>query len=141
MMVPLDKAISDALATNPNASGIIAAIEATGVFIEYGQGGYAITGGKVAVQALIAAYPNSAAELAWHRAQKQAALDALFDANFDLAKFIRGGTLTTITGANVSAFLATCTNNYRTLRAAIVAGATVAVVDAINVSAGWPANP
>lgn len=139
-MTPLDKAVSDALAANPAASGIIAAIEASGAAVEYGQNGYAIAGDKAAVQALIAGYAGSAAELAQHKAAKQAALDALFDANFDLAKFIRGGTASAITGANVSAFLATITNNYRSLRASIAAAATVAAVDAINVSAGWPAN-
>jgi hypothetical protein len=75
------------------------------------------------------------------RTQKQTALDALFDANFDLAKFIRGGTATTITAANVGTFLATITNNYRSLRAQIAAASTLATLNAININSGWPSNP
>jgi hypothetical protein len=140
-LTPLDSAVSSALAVNPNASGIIAAIEATGVGVEFGGNGYSITGDKATVQALIAGYAGSAAELAFHKAAKQTALDALFDAQFDLAKFIRAGTSTTITATNVGTFLATITNNYRSLRASIAAAGTAAAVDAINVAGGWPANP
>ena len=61
--------------------------------------------------------------------------------NFDLAKFIRGGTATGITAAQVGTFLATITNNYRTLRASIANAANVAAVNAVNIAAGWPANP
>ena len=94
-----------------------------------------------AANALISTYSGSAAQLAWIKAQKQAALDAAFDTNFDLAKFIRGGTATTITATNVGNFLATITNNYRALRASIASAATVAAVNAININSGWPSNP
>lgn len=93
------------------------------------------------VTATIASYSGSATELAYHKAQKQAALDAEFDANFDLADFIRGGTATNVTAANVGTFLATIINNYRTLRASIANATNVAAVDAINIASGWPNNP
>lgn len=89
----------------------------------------------------LAAYKGSAGELAYAKLQKQQALDDFFNAHFDLAAFIRGGTATGITAANVGTFLATITNNYRTLRASIAAASTVAVVNVINVNSGWPANP
>lgn len=76
-----------------------------------------------------------------YQAAKQAQLDALFDIKFDLAKFIRAGTATTVTAANVGTFLSQITNNYRTLRASIAAAASVAAVNAIDVTAGWPSNP
>ena len=95
----------------------------------------------VAVQAIISTYSGSASELAWWKAQHQAALDELFNANFDLAKFIRAGTATGITAQNVGNFLVTITNNYRTLRADIAAATTVAGVQAIVITSGWPANP
>ena len=93
------------------------------------------------VTATIAAYSGSATELAYHKVQAQTALDAAFNANFDLAAFIRAGTATGITATQVGTFLATITNNYRSLRAAIANAATVAAVNAVNIAAGWPANP
>lgn len=75
------------------------------------------------------------------KAQKQTVLDEQFDNKFDLAKFIRGGNSTTITANNVGTFLATITNNYRSLRASIAAAATVDAVVAIDLTAGWPGNP
>lgn len=93
------------------------------------------------VTAAFASFAGSASELSYWKTQQQAALDALFDANFDLAKFIRGGNATGITATNVGTFIATITNNYRTLRTSIAAAANVAAVQAINVNSGWPSNP
>lgn len=89
----------------------------------------------------LAAAQNAFFPLANFQAQKQAQLDALFDANFDLPKFIRAGASTGVTAAGVGTFLAQITNNYRTLRASIAAAASVAAVAAIDVTTGWPANP
>lgn len=89
----------------------------------------------------LSSYAGSAAQLSFVKTQKQAALDKAFDANFDLEKFIRGGTATNITATNVGTFLATITNNYRTLRASIANAATVAAVNAVNINSGWPSNP
>jgi hypothetical protein len=89
----------------------------------------------------LSTYGGSASELSWNKTQKQAALDAFFDANFDLKAFIRAGSATNVTGAGVGTFLATITNNYRSLRASIAAAANVAAVNAINISSGWPSNP
>lgn len=75
------------------------------------------------------------------RAAKQRSLDSLFDANFDLSKFIRGGTVANVTAANVGAFLAQITNNYRSIRASISGAADVAALNTINVNVGWPNNP
>lgn len=75
------------------------------------------------------------------KAAAQVALDTLFSANFDIAGFIRGGAATGITGAGIGNFLATITNNYRTLRASIAAAPNVAALNAINIYSGWPANP
>lgn len=88
-----------------------------------------------------AAYAGSAAELIHEKAQAQIALDAEFDANFDLAKFIRGGTATGVTAAQVGTFIAMIANNYRTLRGAIASAANVAAVNSINIAGGWPSNP
>lgn len=93
------------------------------------------------VLSVVNAYTGSATELAYHKALKQTALDIAFDAHFDLAAFIRGGTATSITGAQVGTFLATIANNYRTLRASIANAANVTAVDAININSGWPSNP
>lgn len=93
------------------------------------------------VTAVLQSYVGGAEQLNFSKAQKQAALDALFDANFDLAKFIRGGTSTSITATNVGTFLATITNNYRSLRAQISTASTLAILNGINISSGWPSNP
>lgn len=98
-------------------------------------------GDVTAAQNFLSAYVGSASELSFNKTKKQTALDALFDANFDLAKFIRGGTSTTITATNVGTFLATITNNYRSLRAQIAAASTLAILNAINLNSGWPSNP
>lgn len=96
---------------------------------------------QAAVSALLASYAGSPGQLAWAKRVKQAALDDQFDQHFDLAKFIRGGTVATVTAAQVGSFLATITNNYRSLRTSIAAASTVAAVQAINIAGGWPSNP
>ncbi len=128
--------------SSPPPAGLAEALAAAGFRFWWEAGtGRCPDAAAVATQAFITAYAGSAAELTWTKAQKQTALDLLLDNNFDLKAFIRAGTSTTITGTNVGAFLATITDNYRTLRASIAAGATVAAVNAININAGWPANP
>lgn len=94
-----------------------------------------------AVQAIVVGYSGSAAELAWWKSKMQAALDDLLDDNFDLKAFIRAGASISVTAAGIGNFLATINNNYRTLRASIAAASTVAAVQAVNINAGWPANP
>lgn len=89
----------------------------------------------------ISAYTGSAAELAYHKAQKQAALDDLLDNHFSEVAFIRNGIAINVTAAQEGAFKAGIKNNYRTIRAAIAAGTTVAIVNAIDATKGWPANP
>jgi hypothetical protein len=79
--------------------------------------------------------------LAYAQSIKQASLDAFLDANFDFKAFIRAGTVTSLTGVQVGTFIAAISNNYRLLRAAIAAAATVGAVNAININSGWPANP
>lgn len=93
------------------------------------------------VNATMTAYVGGSSELTFTKAQKQAALDVLFDGSFDLKAFIRAGTSTTVAAAGVGTFLAQITNNYRSLRASIAAAANVAAVNAININAGWPSNP
>lgn len=75
------------------------------------------------------------------KAARQADLDGLLDANFDFKAFIRAGTATSVTAANVGTFLAQICNNYRTLRAAIASAADAGALAAINLNSGWPANP
>lgn len=111
-----------------------------GIAVSQGPDGWHVSD-AAAFQSFAASYSGSASQLSWTRSKRQAELDALFDANFDLAKFIRGGTATTITAANVGTFLATITNNYRSLRAQITAAATMTALNAINVNTGWPSNP
>jgi hypothetical protein len=86
-------------------------------------------------------YVGSATELSWNKTQKQIALDALLDNHFDLTAFIRAGTVTTLTATNIGTFLATISNNYRTLRASIAVAADLTTLNAININAGWPSNP
>lgn len=86
-------------------------------------------------------YSGSAAELTYWRSIWKARLDAMFDKHFDLAQFVRDGTVTTITGTQVGNFLASVTNNYRSLRSQISSAATVAAVKAIDITSGWPNNP
>jgi cell division protein FtsX len=76
-----------------------------------------------------------------NKVRRQAELDVFFDANFVLTEFIRNGTVTTVTGANVGAFLAQITNNYRSLRSQIANASTLTALNAININSGWPANP
>jgi hypothetical protein len=79
--------------------------------------------------------------LAVAQAQKQARLDQILNDHVDIGGLVRDGTVTTITGTQVSNFLASGTNNYRSLRAQIAAATTAAQANAIDVTAGWPANP
>jgi hypothetical protein len=55
--------------------------------------------------------------------------------------FFDGGTITTVTAANVGSFIASAINNYRTKKASINAATTSAQVIAIDVTTGYPANP
>ena len=125
---------------SPIPAGLIPTIEAAGHWLINDPTGWH-TDNAAAVQAITSSYVGSATELAFHKVQAQAVLDATFNASFDLAAFIRAGTAVAITGTQVGTFLATITNNYRTLRASIANAATVAAVNAINPSSGWPANP
>lgn len=111
-----------------------------GGFVASGPDGLTVSDVATA-QSFLNSYVGSASELAWNKAKKQTALDAAFDANFDLTKFIRGGTASSITAANVGAFLATITNNYRSLRASIAAAANLSALNTININSGWPSNP
>jgi len=126
------------------ALGLTDTLYAAGIHFEVDPAGavhFATSAMESAATSLISGYSGSAAELSWHKARKLAALDAVFDAAFDLAAFIRGGTATGLTSGQVGTFLAQIANNYRTLRAAIAGAATVAVVEAVNIAAGWPSNP
>lgn len=79
--------------------------------------------------------------LAIQQALKQAQLDAILGADVDIIVMVQNGSVTTLTGTQVATFLANSTNNYRSLRAQIAAATTAAQVQAININAGWPANP
>lgn len=92
----------------------------------------------LAAYTVAAAIPTSVADL---QALLQAALLALFTQNFNLQQFIINGTAATITATQVGTFLATITNNFRSLRASIAAATTVSQLNAININAGWPSNP
>ena len=131
------------LIANPPSTvpvGLKEAIESSGHFVSAGPDGWSVDNVE-AVQAIINGYSGGADELTYWKNLCQAKLDAEFDANFDLAKFIRGGTSTSITATNVGNFLAQITNNYRSLRASIANATTVAAVQAISITSGWPANP
>jgi hypothetical protein len=92
-------------------------------------------------QGFLNSYAGSVVELQWNQTRVQKALDALLDSNFDLKAFIRAGTSSAVTAANVGNFLAQITNNYRSLRTQIAAATTLAQLQAININAGWPSNP
>jgi hypothetical protein len=91
--------------------------------------------------AVLNSYSGGTDELNFAKNDKQTRLDTLVDENFDLKAFIRDGTITTVTGANVGNYLAQITNNYRSLRSQIANAASVAAVNAINLNQGWPSNP
>lgn len=92
----------------------------------------------LAAYTIAAAIPAPVADL---QACLQAALMALFTQNFNLQQFIINGTAATVTATQVGTFLATITNNFRSLRASIAAATTVSQLNAININAGWPSNP
>jgi hypothetical protein len=98
-------------------------------------------GDVTAAQSYFSSYVGSSAQLQWNQAKLLADLDALLDNNFDLKAFIRAGTSSAVTAANVGTFLAQITNNYRSLRSQIAAATTVAQLQAIDINAGWPGNP
>lgn len=93
------------------------------------------------VIATISSYVGGAAQLAYHKAQKQAALDTFFNANFDFLQIVHGGTSSNVSVGSFMSLLAGALNNYRSLRSSIANAANVAAVNAINVNSGWPANP
>lgn len=121
-------------------AGLFEACESAGISASRASDGVHVSN-LTGAQNIISAYSGGATELSWNKTKKQVALDVLFDANFDLKAFIRAGSATNITATNIGTFLATITNNYRSLRASIAAAANVAAVNAININAGWPSNP
>jgi hypothetical protein len=137
-MTPLDATHQASFAASPYTSYIIAAISAAGIGFEnnnlYGFQATDVPGAQAIID-------TPSLWLGAAQTAVQAQLDSAFNAKFDLAAFIRAGTVTTVTAAGVGTFLATITNNYRTLRAAIAAAPTIAALTAININAGWPANP
>jgi len=121
--------------------GLVPAIEAAGVVVSC-VGGVWCASDVPTAQAVMAGY----APLAWLKSNylKTGALDQLQAAAssaITLFNLIDGGTVTTLTGAQVAAFLAAVANNYRTLRAAIEAAPDATTLAAINIGTGWPANP
>ena len=95
------------------------------------------------MQALLTAVQSSptTATLAYWQALTQTALDSFYQTNFNFDFLVRGGQSTTITGAQIGSAIATIVNNYRSIRASIAQASTIAAVQAINVTSGWPSNP
>lgn len=91
----------------------------------------------VAAQAIVDSYDP----LPWLKQKKQATLDKHFDEHCDLPRFIREGTVITVTSTQVGNFLRDVTNNYRTLRAQIASAVDQAALSAIDIASGWPSNP
>lgn len=78
----------------------------------------------------------------WYaKLKKQAALDARWATVSDYDNTVKSGTNTSFTDAQYLALMAGNPRNYRTKRTAISAAATVAAVNAVDVTAGWPSNP
>jgi hypothetical protein len=131
---------------NPAPQGlqqaILAALVAAGFagFCTYSPNGIEVADVATA-ESVVASFSGSPTELAWWQKQWQADLDAWMNANFDLLSFIRAGHNSAVTATGIGTFLATITNNYRSLRAQIAAASTVAAVQAINIQSGWPSNP
>jgi hypothetical protein len=75
------------------------------------------------------------------QALTQAQLDQLLAQKADTVNMVQGGQNSSTTGTGVANYLSASTNNYRSLRAQIAAATTAGQVQAININAGWPANP
>lgn len=79
--------------------------------------------------------------LAWWQATQLANAYNYMNNFVNWPQFFDGGTLTTITAANVGNFLASAINNYRTIKKNIQNATTSAQVIVIDVTAGYPSNP
>ena len=87
---------------------------------------------------LINSYAGSEAELIHWKIKKQEMLDFQLDVNFSFTTFVRNGTKIGITSNDILTFFSTITSNYRTLRENITNASTIAQVQGIDVSLGWP---
>lgn len=95
---------------------------------------------------VLASYINqltttTSTSLVIQQALKQAQLDAAFPPHMDTVLMAKGGRSTTLTGTDIANFLAQSANNYRSLKSQIALATTAAQVQAIDITAGWPANP
>lgn len=91
--------------------------------------------------AVVQAIINSFDELAYRKAQRIKRLDEAAIERIGLLAFIQAGTLTTVTGTQVANFIASAANNYRTIRQTINNAPSIAEVEAVVLTSGWPANP
>lgn len=121
-------------------AGLVPAIEAvTQIVCENGTW-------KVGNLATAQAVSASHNPLAWLKSNylgtgKQDALSAKGTQLMTLFNMIDGGTQTNLTANQVSTYIAAVANNYRQIKAAINAAATVGALQAIDIAVGWPANP
>jgi hypothetical protein len=136
--------MSGALAPYPgyvSKPGLVQAIEAAGIAVS-NVGGVLYVSDLPAAQAIAASYnPLPYLKSNPDGTGKLDLLLAYNQANFSLIAFIQNGSVTNVTGAQVSGFLANWTNNYRTLRASINAAPDQPTLAAINIATGWPSNP
>lgn len=108
-------------------------------FIIWQQDGVPVTrdGQGAAVSAWIAAY----SPLPRAKRKKIKRLDTAADQRISLLAFIRAGTATNVTSAQFGSYVVGVLNNYRSIRASIQNATSVAEVEAVSLSTGWPANP
>jgi hypothetical protein len=73
--------------------------------------------------------------------ERLARLDEAADVRLALPAIMRAGSATNVTAAQISGYLASATNRYRILRAAVQNAADATALRAIDFTTGWPANP
>lgn len=137
MFTPLSAAHQQAISSSPYGSAIVAAIEAAGIVIENNNiGGWQATD-PVGAQAIV---DSVAAWLPFHKKAKLEALSARYGEHFDHHKLAHAGAAP-VTPGGLSAHWAGAISNFRALKRRVENAATPGDVDAIDITAGWPANP
>jgi hypothetical protein len=116
--------------------GLVEALEAAGIIV-LREGPVWKVSDPVAARAIAAGH----SPLPAMKRERLARLDEAADARLGLTAIMRAGSSTSVTGAQMSNYLAAATNRYRVLRAAVQNAADATALRAIDFTTGWPNNP